>query len=124
MTLADLAELYHVAKDYEKSEAVYGKVIESKLLESGSGVTLGAIERLGAVYEEQGKYEQAEALYRKAVEKNLTSLPLGDLTTIAEMNDLGLFYERRGRFQEAEEYYKCALEQFDGFGIRCWLDGF
>lgn len=114
MTLADLAELYHVAKDYEKSEVVYRKVIESKLLEPGSGVTLGAIERLSTVYEEQGKSEQVEALYRKAIETNLTSLPHGDLTTIAELNDLGLFYERRERFQEAEEYYKRALEQFDG----------
>lgn len=113
LTLADLAELYHVAKDYQKSEAIYRKVIESKLLEPGSGVTLGAIERLGTVYEEQGKSEQAEALYQKAVETNLTSLPHGDLTTIAELNDLGLFYERRERFQEAEEYYKRALEQFD-----------
>jgi tetratricopeptide (TPR) repeat protein len=114
MTLADLAELYHVAKDYQKSEAVYTKIIESKLLELGSGVTLGAIERLGTVYEEQGNYEQAEALYRKAVETYLTNLPHAHLATIAQLNDLGLFYERRERFQEAEEYYKRALEQFDG----------
>ena len=114
VTLADLAELYHAAKDYEKSEAVYRKVIESKLLEPGSGVALGAIERLSTVYEEQGKFEQAEALYRKAVETNLTSLPHGHLTTIAELNDLGLFYERRESFQESEEYYVRALEQFGG----------
>jgi tetratricopeptide (TPR) repeat protein len=114
MTLADLAELYHAAKDYEESEAIYRKVIESKLLEPGSGVALGAIERLSTVYEEQGKSEQAEALYRKAVETNLTSLPHGHLTTIAELNDLGLFCERRESFQEAEEYYMRALEQFDG----------
>jgi tetratricopeptide (TPR) repeat protein len=114
MTLADLAELYHVAKDYQKSEAIYRKVIESKLLEPGSGLTLGAIERLGTVYEEQGNYEQEEALYRKAVETYLTRLPRGHLTTIAQLNDLGLFYERRERFPEAEEYYKRALEQFDG----------
>jgi tetratricopeptide (TPR) repeat protein len=114
VTLADLAELYHAAKDYEKSEAVYRKVIESKLLEPGSGVALGSIERLSTVYEEQGKFEQAEALYRKAVETNLTSLPHGHLTTIAELNDLGLFYERRESFQESEEYYVRALEQFGG----------
>jgi hypothetical protein len=71
VTLTDLAELYHVAKEYEKSEATYIKVIESKSLEPGSGVTLGAIERLSTVYEEQGKSEQEEALYRKAVETNL-----------------------------------------------------
>lgn len=113
LTLADLAELYHAAKDYEKSVAAYRKVIESKSLEPGSGVTLGAIERLSTVYEEQGKPEEAEPLYRKAVETNLTSLPHGHLVTIAELNDLGLFYERRKRSQEAEEYYKRALEQFD-----------
>jgi tetratricopeptide (TPR) repeat protein len=114
MTLVDLAELFHVAKDYEKSEAVYRKVLESKFLEPGSGVTLGAIERLSVVYEEQGKSEQEEALYRKDVETNLTKLRHGDLTIIAELNDLGLFYERRERLKEAEEYYKRALEQFDG----------
>jgi tetratricopeptide (TPR) repeat protein len=121
MILAELAELYHVAKDYEKSEAVYRKVIESKLLEPGSGVTLGAVERLSTVYEEQGKFEQAEALYRKAVETNLTGLPHCHLTTIAELNDLGLFYERRERFREAEEYYNRALEQFDGLALDAGL---
>jgi tetratricopeptide (TPR) repeat protein len=114
VTLEDLAELCHVAKDYGRSEAIYRKVIESKVLDLGSGVTLGAVERLSTVYEEQGKFEQVEALYRKAVETSLTSLPHGHLTTIAELNDLGLFYERRERIKESEEYYRRALEQFDG----------
>jgi tetratricopeptide (TPR) repeat protein len=113
-TLSDLAELFHLAKDYPKSEAVYRRVIESKSLEPGSGVILGSTERLGTVYEEQGKFEQAEALYRNAVGTNQLILPHGHLTTIANLNDLGLFYERRERLPEAETYYRRALEQFDG----------
>jgi tetratricopeptide (TPR) repeat protein len=65
VTLADLAELYHAAKEYEKSEAVYSKVIQSKLLEPGSGVTLGAIERLSAVYEEQGSLNKQKRLFER-----------------------------------------------------------
>jgi tetratricopeptide (TPR) repeat protein len=97
-----------------ESEAIYRKVIELNSLEPGSGVTLGAIERLSTVYEEQGKFEQAEALYRNAVDTSQMSLPRGHLAPIAELNDLGLFCERRERLQEAEAYYRRALEQFDG----------
>lgn len=114
-TLSDLAELYHLAKDYPKSEAVYRKVLELESLEPGSGFTLGAIERLGRVYEEQGKFEQAEALYRREAGADQTTLPRGNLCIIALLNDLGSFYERRGRLQEADAYYTRALEQFDGF---------
>jgi tetratricopeptide (TPR) repeat protein len=112
-TLSDLAELYHLAKDYPKSEAVYRRVVESKSLEPGSGVMLGSTERLGTVYEEQGKFEQAEALYRYAVDTDQLMLPRGHLATIANLNDLGIFYERRQRLQESETYYRLALEQFD-----------
>jgi tetratricopeptide (TPR) repeat protein len=113
-TLSDLAELYHLAKNYPKSEAAYSKVFELQFLEPGSGFTVGAIERLGRVYEEQGKVEQAEALYRREADADQTTLPRGNLCTIALLNDLGLFYERRGRLQEAEAYYTRALEHFDG----------
>lgn len=113
-TLSDLAELYHLAKNYPKSEAAYGKVLELQSLEPGSGFTLGAIERLGEIYEEQGKFEQAEALYRREADTDQATLPRGTLCTIALLNDLGLFYERRGRLQEAEAYYTRALEHFDG----------
>jgi tetratricopeptide (TPR) repeat protein len=114
LTLSNLAELYHLAKDYPKSEAAYRKILELESLEPGSGFTLGAIERLGRVYEEQGKFEQAEAFYRREADADQTTLPHGHLRTIALLNDLGLFYERRGRLQEAEAYYTRALEQFDG----------
>lgn len=113
-TLSDLAELYHLAKNYPKSEATYSKVLELQSLEPGSGVTVGAIERLGEVYEEQGKFEQAEALYRSEADSDQATLPRGNLCTIALLNDLGLFYERRGRLREAEAYYTRALEHFDG----------
>lgn len=113
-TLSDLAELYHLAKNYPKSEAAYSKVLELQSPEPGSGFTVGAIERLGRVYEEQGKFEQAEALYRSEADVDQTTLPRGDLCTIALLNDLGLFYERQGRLQEAEAHYRRALEQFDG----------
>lgn len=113
-TLRELAELYHLTKDYPNSEAVYRKVIESKSLEQASGQMLGAIEGLSAVYEEDGKFDQVEALYQNALQINQMSLPRGHLVIIAELNDLGLFYERRERLQEAEEYYKRALAQFDG----------
>jgi tetratricopeptide (TPR) repeat protein len=112
--LRDLAELYHRAKDYVNSEAIYRKVIESKPLEPGDGETLGAIEGLCAVYEEEGKFEEIEVLYRDTIRTNQTILPRGHLATIAELNDLGLFYERRQRWQDAEAYYKRALDQFDG----------
>lgn len=113
-TLSDLAELYHLAKNYPKSEAAYSKVLELQSPEPGSGFTVGAIERLGRVYEEQGKFEQAEALYRSEADFDQTTLPRGNLCTIALLNDLGLFYERQGRLQEAEAHYRRALEQFDG----------
>lgn len=113
-TLSDLAELYHLAKNYPKSEATYSKVLELQSLEPGSGFTVGAIERLGSVYEEQGKFEQAEALYRSEADSDQATLPRGNLCTIALLNDLGLFYERRGRLREAEAYYTRALEHFDG----------
>lgn len=113
-TLSDLAELYHLAKNYPKSEATYSKVLELQSPEPGSGFTVGAIERLGRVYEEQGKFEQAEALYRSEADFDQTTLPRGNLCTIALLNDLGLFYERQGRLQEAEAHYRRALEQFDG----------
>jgi len=113
-TLRDLAELYHLAKDYPNSEAVYRKIIESKSLDPGSGQILGAMEGLSAVYEEEGKFEQIETLYRNAIQIHQTILPHGHLVTIAELNDLGLFYERRDRLQDAETYYKSALAQFDG----------
>lgn len=113
-TLSNLAELYRLGKNYPKSEAVYTKVLELQSLEPGSGFTLGAIERLGRIYEEQGKFEQAEALYRKEADADQATLPHGNLCTIALLNHLGLFCERRGRLQEAEAYYTRALEQFDG----------
>jgi tetratricopeptide (TPR) repeat protein len=119
--LRDLAELYHLAKDYPDSEAIYKKVIESKSLEPGSGVVLGSIEALCTVYEDEGKFEEVEALYRKSIHTNQTILPRGHLVTIAELNDLGLFYERRERLQEAEESYKRALAQFDGLASGCSL---
>jgi tetratricopeptide (TPR) repeat protein len=121
VTLRNLAELYHLAKDYPNSEAIYKKVIESKSLEPGSGEVLGSIEALCAVYEEERKFEEAEALYRNSIDTNQKSLPRGHLVTIAELNDLGLFYERRERSQEAEEYYKRALAQFDGLAADCSL---
>ena len=110
-TLQDLAELYHLAKDYPNSEAVYKRAIESKSIAPESGLTLGAIERLSAVYEEEEKFEQVEALYKSSIQTNQTILPRGHLVTIAELNDLGLFYERRDRLQDAETYYKRALAQ-------------
>jgi len=113
MTLSDLAELYHLAKDYPKCEAAYRKVLELKSLELGSGARLGAIERLGTVYAEQGQFEQAEALYASEADADQAILPRGDLSTIALLNDLGLFYERRGKLHEAETSYARAVEQFD-----------
>lgn len=112
-TLRDLAELYHLMKDYPNSEAVYSKIIESKSLEAGDGEVLGAIEDLCALYEEEGKFEAEESLYRNTIQTNESILPHGHLATVAELNDLGLFYERRKRLQEAENCYERALEQFD-----------
>lgn len=112
-TLQDLAELYHLMKDYPNSEAVYRQIVESKSLEPGSGEMLGAIEDLCALYEEEGKFEVEEALYRNTIQTNESILPHGHLATIAELNDLGLFYERRKRLREAENCYERALEQFD-----------
>jgi tetratricopeptide (TPR) repeat protein len=120
-TLRDLAELYHLAKDYPNSEAIYKKVIESKSSEPGSGEVLGSIEALCAVYEEEGKFEEVEALYRQSIDSNQRILPRGHLATIAKLNDLGLFYERRERLQDAEKYYKRALAQFDGLAGDCGL---
>ena len=114
--LADLANVYHLAKDYSKAEEINNRTLHLELEseQPGSGLILGTIERLGAVYEEQGKYAQAEALYRNAVESSQAFLRPGDLTIIANLNDLGLFYERRERFEEAETFYKRALDQFGG----------
>jgi len=111
-TLRDLAEIYHLAKDYPNSEAVFRKIIGSRSLPPGSGELLGAIEGLSAVYEEEGKFEQEEALYQNALRTSEKALPHGHLDTIAELNDLGLFYERRDRLQDAETYYRRALANF------------
>ena len=116
VVLGELAEVYRLAKDYSKAEEINQRALQVELgsQEPGSGFTLGTIERLGTVYEEQGKYVQEETLYRNAAESSQALLRRGDLTIIAHLNDLGLFYERRERFQEAETFYGRALDQFDG----------
>jgi len=113
-TLRDLAEVYRLAKDYPRSEALLMEVAESKSLEPESGERLDVIEHLAVVYEEQGQFEEAEALYRNAVEDSQRTLPHGHLTIISNLNELASFYARRQNFEEADEYYKLAIEQFSG----------
>jgi tetratricopeptide (TPR) repeat protein len=113
-TLDQLAEVYRLAKDYPQAESLYLQALGSKSSGTGSGQRLGDIERLGALYEEEGKFQQAEALYLNAVDVSQRVLARGNLVLIANLNDLASFYERQNRLDEADEYYKLALQQFDG----------
>lgn len=112
-TLNQLAEVYRLAKNYPQAEALYLQALDSKSLETGSGQRLGDIERLGALYEEEGKFQEAEVLYLNAVDVSQRALDHGNLVLIANLNDLAYFYDGQNRLDEAEEYYKLALEQFD-----------
>jgi tetratricopeptide (TPR) repeat protein len=113
-TLRELADVYRLAKDYTASEALYLRIIQSSP-KPGDGFALGAIERLGAVYEEQRKFDEAGALYVNAVQDSQRVLPHGHLVLIANLDDLASFYARQYRLPEADEYYRLALAQFDAF---------
>ena len=113
-TLKQLAEVYRLAKDYPQAETLYLQPLDSASLEAGSGQRLGDIERLGALYEQEGKFQLAEVLYLNAVDSSQHVLAHGHLVLIANLNDLASFYDRLNRLDEADECYKVALQQFDG----------
>jgi tetratricopeptide (TPR) repeat protein len=112
-TLEGLARFYQGQRKLSDAERLYERVvaIQTENLESGSGVILGTVERLGVLYEEDGKVAEVEALYLSSIERKM-ALPRGHLSLIASLNDLAEFLEHQERFTEAETYYERALHQF------------
>ncbi|KAN0102737.1 hypothetical protein V8E51_011050 [Hyaloscypha variabilis] len=116
--LHNIGEYYFRTGKYREAEEFYWRALELKKLALGEHHpdTIGSMNNLAVVYEQQGENAKAETLQQQTLELNGYAETLHQQTlelkkqvlgeghpdTLASMNNLALIYEQQGEYAKAE----------------------
>jgi len=70
--------------------------------------TLGTVNNLGVLYENQGKLKEAEVMYRRALKGYEKAWGPEHTSTLGTVNNLANLYKNQGKMEEAEIMYRRA----------------
>jgi len=109
--LLTLGEVYRSLGLYDAARPLVEKSVALRRAQLGdrSPETLGAINLLGGIQQDEGKLPEAEASFREALEGQRSVLAAGDPDVLTSINNLGLLLQHEGKLGEAERYLRDAV---------------
>jgi tetratricopeptide (TPR) repeat protein len=99
--LAGLGTVYWRQGKATEAEVVFLRILRYED-ELGPKKTQNIVNKLGAVYYDQGRFEDAMALYQRALTRYRNSTDPLDLQTLTTLNNVANIYWRQGRLGDAE----------------------
>jgi tetratricopeptide (TPR) repeat protein len=99
------------AGKYREAESVARVTLErgERVLGAEHPDTLGSINNLASLYQDQGRYGEAEPLLRRSLAAKESVLGAEHPRTLTGLNNLAFLYEDQGRYGEAETLYRRTL---------------
>jgi tetratricopeptide (TPR) repeat protein len=113
-SMDDLAELYRLQRNHDKTEALHFESLEirKRVLGDDHPETLDTMNNLARSYYEQGRYVEAEPLYLETLRARKRVLGVDHRQTLSTMNRLANLYIRQDRREEAEALHRATLEGY------------